>query len=96
MFVQIFPGAVDDPLDHGLFKSACRSLTMSTMHGNSAAMAARDWAHALIPYRRASAARAILELAVTVLPFIALWAAMVSLRRATVSTGFLVRYGAVL
>jgi acyl-lipid omega-6 desaturase (Delta-12 desaturase) len=50
---------------------------MSTMHGNSAAMAARDWAQTLVPYRRASAARAILELAVTVLPFIALWTAMV-------------------
>ena len=44
---------------------------MSTMHGNSAAMAARDWAQTLVPYRRASAARAIFELAVTVLPFIA-------------------------
>ena len=49
---------------------------MSTMHGNGAAMAARDWAQTLVPYRRASAARAILELAVTVLPFIALWTAM--------------------
>ena len=39
---------------------------MSTMPGNSAAMAARDWAQTLVPYRRASAARAILELAVTV------------------------------
>ena len=29
---------------------------MSTMHGNSAAMAARDWAQTLVPYRRASAA----------------------------------------
>ena len=49
---------------------------MSTMHGNGAAMAGRDWAQTLVPYRRASAARAILELAVTVLPFIALWTAM--------------------
>ena len=39
-------------------------------------MAARDWAQALIPYRRPSAARGALELAVTVLPFVALWAAM--------------------
>src|SRR5271165_594322 len=32
--------------------------------------------HALVPYRRASAARGVFELAVTVLPFVALWAAM--------------------
>ena len=36
----------------------------------------RDWAQTLVPYRRPSAAWAILELAVTVLPFIALWTAM--------------------
>ena len=39
-------------------------------------MTARDWAQALGPYRRASAARAVFELAVTILPFVALWAAM--------------------
>jgi omega-6 fatty acid desaturase (delta-12 desaturase) len=49
---------------------------MSATETKSAAWAARDWAQALVPYRRANAARAILELAVTVLPFVALWAAM--------------------
>ena len=49
---------------------------MSAMQGNVATMAARDWAQALIPYRRPSATRSALELAVTVLPFVALWAAM--------------------
>jgi omega-6 fatty acid desaturase (delta-12 desaturase) len=44
------------------------------IHG--APKAARDWAHALGPYRRPSAARGVFELAVTVLPFVALWAAM--------------------
>ena len=43
-------------------------------HG--APKAARDWAPALAPYRRASAARGLFELAVTFLPFVALWAAM--------------------
>ena len=41
------------------------------------APAARDLARALVPYRRASAARGVLELAVTVLPFVTLWAGMV-------------------
>ena len=37
---------------------------------------ARDWAQALVPYRRASTARGLFELAVTALPFVALCAAM--------------------
>ena len=49
---------------------------MSAVEVNGAPKAARDWAQALVPYRRASAARGLLELAVTVLPFVALWAAM--------------------
>ena len=49
---------------------------MSAMQGDGAAATAREWARALAPYRRASAARGVLELAVTVLPFVALWAAM--------------------
>jgi acyl-lipid omega-6 desaturase (Delta-12 desaturase) len=49
---------------------------MSAMQRNVATMAARDWAQALIPYRRPSATRSALELAVTVVPFVALWAAM--------------------
>ena len=49
---------------------------MSTAEIHGAPKAARDWAHALVPYRRASAARGVFELAVTVLPFVALWAAM--------------------
>ncbi len=39
-------------------------------------MTARDWAKALAPYRRASTMRGVFELAVTVLPFAAIWAAM--------------------
>ena len=49
---------------------------MSAMQEKSAAMAARDWAQTLVPYRRASAARGVLELMITVLPFVAVWAAM--------------------
>jgi acyl-lipid omega-6 desaturase (Delta-12 desaturase) len=49
---------------------------MSTVEIHGAPKAARDWAHALGPYRRPSAARGVFELAVTVLPFVALWAAM--------------------
>ena len=48
---------------------------MTAMQAIGAATA-RDWARALAPYRRPSAARGVLELAVTVLPFVALWAAM--------------------
>ena len=43
----------------------------------SATWAARDWAQALSPYRRASAARGVLELAITFPPFAAVWTAMV-------------------
>ena len=49
---------------------------MGAIQGNGAATTAREWAQAFAPYRRANAARAGLELAVTVLPFVALWAAM--------------------
>ena len=38
--------------------------------------AARDWAKALAPYRQASAGRGVLELTVTVPPFVAIWTAM--------------------
>jgi len=38
--------------------------------------AARDWAQALVPYRRASAARGVFELTVTFPPFVAVWTAM--------------------
>jgi omega-6 fatty acid desaturase (delta-12 desaturase) len=74
--ILIFPGAVDDPLDLAFVSSAGRSFSMSAKQGNVTTMAARDWAQALIPYRRPSATRSALELAVTVLPFVALWAAM--------------------
>jgi omega-6 fatty acid desaturase (delta-12 desaturase) len=49
---------------------------MSTVEIHGAPKAPLDWAHALLPYSRASAARGVFELAVTVLPFVALWAAM--------------------
>ena len=49
---------------------------MSAVEVNGAPKAVRDWAPALAPYRRASAARSLFELAVTLLPFVALWAAM--------------------
>jgi omega-6 fatty acid desaturase (delta-12 desaturase) len=48
---------------------------VSAIEANGAATA-RDWARALAPYRRPNAARGALELAVTVLPFVALWAGM--------------------
>ena len=37
---------------------------------------ARDWAQAIAPYRRASAARGIFELAITFPPFVAVWTAI--------------------
>jgi omega-6 fatty acid desaturase (delta-12 desaturase) len=43
--------------------------------------AARDWAQALVPYRRASAARGLFELAVTFPPFVAVWMAMLFVSR---------------
>ena len=43
---------------------------------NGAAIAARDWAQALDPYRRADTGRALFELLVTFPPFAALWTAM--------------------
>ena len=49
---------------------------MSATETKSAAWAARDWAQALVPYRRASAVRGVLELTVTFPPFVAVWAAM--------------------
>ena len=49
---------------------------MSTVEIHGALKAPLDWPLALVPYRRASAARGVFELAVTVLPFVALWAAM--------------------
>ncbi len=49
---------------------------MSAMQGNVVALAGRDWAQALLPYRRPSAARGVIELAITVVPFVSLWAVM--------------------
>jgi acyl-lipid omega-6 desaturase (Delta-12 desaturase) len=49
---------------------------MSTAEINGAPKAARDWDPALASYRRPSAARGLFELAVTLLPFVAIWAAM--------------------
>ena len=49
---------------------------MSATETKSAAWAARDWAQALVPYRRASAVRGVLELTVTFPPFVAVWTAM--------------------
>ncbi len=49
---------------------------MAAMQGNGGVMTARDWAQALVPYRRASAARGVFELAVTFPPFVAVWTAM--------------------
>ena len=74
---------------------------MSTVEMHPATKAARDWAQALAPYRRASAARGLFELAVTVMPFVALWAAMliaardgqvwISFAMAPLAAGLLVR-----
>ena len=49
---------------------------MSATETCSAALTARDWAKALVPYRQASAARGVFELAVTFPPFVAVWTAM--------------------
>jgi omega-6 fatty acid desaturase (delta-12 desaturase) len=46
------------------------------MQASSAALSAQEWASALAPYRRPSFTRAGLELAVTLLPFAAIWIAM--------------------
>ena len=49
---------------------------MSVTETKSAVWSARDWAQAILPYRRASAARGVFELAVTFPPFVAIWTAM--------------------
>ena len=49
---------------------------MTATQGNGALATARDWARALASYRRPSAARGFVELVVTVLPYVAAWAAM--------------------
>jgi acyl-lipid omega-6 desaturase (Delta-12 desaturase) len=74
---------------------------MAAMQGNGAATTAREWAQAFAPYRQANTARAGLELAVTLLPFIGLWVAMLAASRngqvwlsfamAPLAAGFLVR-----
>lgn len=74
---------------------------IGAMQGNGAATTAREWAQAFAPYRQANAARAGLELAVTLLPFVALWAAMLvasrngqvwlSFAMAPFAAGFLIR-----
>src|ERR1700710_1476042 len=40
-------------------------------------LTARDWSRLLATYRGSSMARALFELAVTIVPFVACWAAMV-------------------
>ena len=49
---------------------------MSPTEAKSATWAARDWAQAFVPYRRASVARGVFELTVTFPPFAAVWTAM--------------------
>src|ERR1700678_413392 len=49
---------------------------MTVTETKSAVWSARDWAQALIPYRRASVARGAFELIVTFPPFAAIWTAM--------------------
>ena len=53
-----------------------RRLSRGIATQQGAPKAAYDWAQALAPYRRARALRAVFELAVTLFPFVALWAAM--------------------
>ena len=49
---------------------------MSMIYTNGAPRTARDWALALGPYRQADMGRGLFELAVTFLPFAALWTVM--------------------
>jgi acyl-lipid omega-6 desaturase (Delta-12 desaturase) len=49
---------------------------MSATETNNAARAARDWAQALVPFRRPSFSRGVFELMVTFPPFVAVWTAM--------------------
>jgi omega-6 fatty acid desaturase (delta-12 desaturase) len=49
---------------------------MTVTEKKSAVRSARDWAQALVPYRRASVARGVFELIVTFPPFVAIWTAM--------------------
>ena len=65
------------------------------------AWSARDWAQTIAPYRRASAARGIFELAITFPPFVAVWTAIMiaathgqfwlSFALAPVAAGLLIR-----
>ena len=49
---------------------------MTVTETKSAVRSARDWTQAILPYRRASAARGVFELVVTFPPFVAVWTAM--------------------
>ncbi len=52
------------------------ALDERSREGGPAIRPARDWARALAPYRRSSTARAAVELAITLLPFVSAWGAM--------------------
>ena len=74
---------------------------MSVTETKSAVWSARDWAQAILPYRRASAARGVFELIVTFPPFVAIWTTMMiaashgqfwlSFALAPVAAGLLIR-----
>jgi omega-6 fatty acid desaturase (delta-12 desaturase) len=49
---------------------------MSTTESKSTVWSAREWAQAILPYRRASVVRGVFELIVTFPPFVAIWTAM--------------------
>src|SRR6202051_1687812 len=70
-------GAVDHPLDDAFLQSAFRAESMmSVTETISSVKSARDWAKALVVYRRPSAARGIFELVVPFPPFVGVWTAM--------------------
>ncbi len=75
--VQCFQAQSTVSLDHA-FRHQCarQGSVMFAVQANGAVTTARDLARTLAPYRQANSARGVLELAVTVLPFVALWAAM--------------------
>jgi omega-6 fatty acid desaturase (delta-12 desaturase) len=78
-----------------------RRSMMSVTETISSVKSARDWAKALVVYRRPSAARGIFELVVTFPPFVAVWTAMLlasshglfllSFALAPVAAGLLIR-----
>jgi acyl-lipid omega-6 desaturase (Delta-12 desaturase) len=88
------PAAIDDTI------TTARDTELDAGQGAPDESAAREWAKVLAPYREPRLARSLAELAVTIVPFVALWVLMlaslawsyaITLALAVPAAGFLVR-----